>query len=485
MAATNILVAKIWSFCDTLRDDGLGYGDYLEQLTYLLFLKMADENKEQYQIPDNCNWQELKSSNHIIETYEAILKVLSTSGGMLNKIFAGALNKIHDSVKLKRLINLIDEENWTSHEVDVKGEIYESLLQKNAENSGAGQYFTPRAVINAMVDCIRPEPMETVADPSCGTGGFFLGVLGYLRKVELTSLQKDFLKFRTFHGWEIEKSTARLCLMNLFLHGVGDLKETPEIEVVDSLKKESGEVQDSEKVDIVLANPPFGVSSSDIPTPDKKQAAKEGYFLRSDFWITTSNKQLAFLQHIVTMLNENGRAAVVLPDNVLFEGGAGETIRKKLLETTNLHTILRLPTGIFYAQGVKSNVLFFEKKVNSDIPATKDIWIYDYRTNIRHSPKKNPLKYENLKEFIDCFSSYDISKRQETWGANNENGRWRKYSYKDIIERNNTNLDILWLKDDSLIDLDNLPDPELLIDDIIENIESALANFKTIRESLN
>lgn len=485
MAATNILVAKIWSFCDTLRDDGLGYGDYLEQLTYLLFLKMADENKKLYQIPDSCNWQELKSSNHIIETYESILKVLSNSGGMLSKIFAGALNKIHDSVKLKRLINLIDEENWTSHEVDVKGEIYESLLQKNAENSGAGQYFTPRAVINAMVDCISPKPMETVADPSCGTGGFFLGVLNYLRKGELTKLQKDFLKFRTFHGWEIEKSTARLCLMNLFLHGVGDLKETPEIDIVDSLKRISGEVQASEKVDLVLANPPFGVSSSDIPTPDKKQAEKEGYFLRSDFWITTSNKQLAFLQHIVTMLNENGRAAVVLPDNVLFEGGAGETIRKKLLETTNLHTILRLPTGIFYAQGVKSNVLFFEKKMNSEIPVTKNIWIYDYRTNVRHSPKKNPLRYEHLKEFIDCFSSHDISKRQETWGIENESGRWRKYSYKDIIERNNTNLDILWLKDDSLIDLDNLPDPELLIDDIIENIESALTNFRAIKESLN
>lgn len=485
MATTNILVAKIWSFCDTLRDDGLGYGDYLEQLTYLLFLKMADENKDQYQIPDGCSWQELKSSNHTIETYESILKVLSDSGGMLSKIFAGALNKIHDSVKLKKLITLIDDEDWTSHDVDVKGEIYESLLQKNAENSGAGQYFTPRAVINAMVDCIQPSPGETVADPSCGTGGFFLGVLSYLRQDRLTESQKDFLKFRTFHGWEIEKATARLCLMNLFLHGVGDLKETPEIEVTDSLKRSTGKVLESEKVDIVLANPPFGISSSDIPTMDKKLAEKDGYFLRSDFWVTTSNKQLAFLQHIVTILNENGRAAVVLPDNVLFEGGAGETIRRKLLETTNLHTILRLPTGIFYAQGVKSNVLFFEKKSDSNIPATKDIWIYDYRTNIRHTPKKNPLKYEHLKEFVECFSAHDISKRKETWGQENENGRWRKYDYKNIIERDNTNLDILWLKNDSLIDLDNLSDPEVLVDDIIENIESALTNFKTIKESLN
>ncbi|MET3539185.1 type I restriction-modification system subunit M [Chryseobacterium limigenitum] len=485
MASTNILVAKIWSFCDTLRDDGLGYGDYLEQLTYLLFLKMADENKSQYQIPDGCDWQELKSSNQIIEAYESILKKLSNSGGMLSKIFAGALNKIHDSVKLKRLINLIDEEDWTSQEIDVKGEIYESLLQKNAENSGAGQYFTPRSVINAMVDCIQPKPKETVADPSCGTGGFFLGVLNNLRKTKLTKPQQEFLKFHTFKGWEIEKATARLCLMNLFLHGIGDLKETPEIEVTDSLKRAEGEVLESEKVDIVLANPPFGISSSDIPTTDKKQAEKDGYFLRKDFWVTTSNKQLSFLQHIVTMLKVHGRAAVVLPDNVLFEGGAGETIRKRLLENTNLHTILRLPTGIFYAQGVKSNVLFFQKESQSDIPATKNVWIYDYRTNIRHTPKKNPLKYEHLEDFIQCYKADNISKRAETWNEENETGRWRKFSYDEIIEKDKTNLDIFWLKDDNLIDLENLPDPDVLIDDIIENIESALANFKTIKDSLN
>lgn len=485
MASTNILVAKIWSFCDTLRDDGLGYGDYLEQLTYLLFLKMADENKSLYQIPDGCDWQELKASVQIIETYETILKKLSNSGGMLSKIFAGALNKIHDSVKLKRLISLIDEEDWTSQEIDVKGEIYESLLQKNAENSGAGQYFTPRSIINAMVDCIQPKPMETVADPSCGTGGFFLGVLNHLKKNKLTKSQQDFLKFYTFKGWEIEKATARLCLMNLFLHGVGDLKETPEIEVTDSLKRPNGAVLELEKVDIVLANPPFGISSSDVPTMDKKQAEKDGYFLRKDFWITTSNKQLSFLQHIVTMLKEHGRAAVVLPDNVLFEGGAGETIRKKLLECTNLHTILRLPTGIFYAQGVKSNVLFFQKESELGTPATKDVWIYDYRTNIRHTPKKNPLKQEHLKDFIECFNAKNISQRIETWNQENETGRWRKYSYEEIIDRDKTNLDIFWLRDDNLIDLDNLPDPEVLIDDIIENIESALTNFRTIRESLN
>ncbi len=482
---SNILVAKIWSFCDTLRDDGLGYGDYLEQLTYLLFLKMADENISQHKIPTDCDWQTLKTKEPLIEIYEKLLKALSTSGGMLEKIFAGAQNKIHDSVKLKKLINLIDEENWTSKETDIKGEIYESLLQKNAENSGAGQYFTPRSVISAMVECIQPKPKETIADPSCGTGGFFLGAVDYLNQKSLTNSETEFLKFDTFRGWEIERSTARLCLMNLFLHGIGDLIKTPEIEVTDSLRRgKEGIVKDSEKVDIILANPPFGVSSSDIPTVDKKQSEKDGYFLREDFWVTTSNKQLAFLQHIVTMLNEKGRAAVVLPDNVLFEGGAGETIRKKLLEETDLHTILRLPTGIFYAQGVKANVLFFEKRIPNSIPLTKEVWYYDYRTNIRHTPKKNPLRVEHLKEFIECYQADNKRKRKETWSDINEDGRWRKYKYKDLIAREKTNLDIFWLKDDKLIDLENLPEPELLIVKIIDNIESALASFKTIKENM-
>jgi type I restriction enzyme M protein len=477
---TNTLVAKIWSFCDTLRDDGLGYGDYLEQLTYLLFLKMADENKNQYNLPVNCDWQTLKQANQlIIETYEELLKTLSVSGGMLDKIFAGAQNKIHDSAKLKKLIKLIDEENWTSKDVDIKGEIYESLLQKNAENSGAGQYFTPRAVIKVMVECIQPQPEETISDPSCGTGGFFLGALDFLSKRKLTQEQEEFLKFNTFHGWEIESSTARLCLMNLFLHGIGDLKETPDIHVSDSLKDVS-----TKKVKIVLANPPFGKSSSDIPTTDEKLAQKEGYFLRKDFWVTTSNKQLAFLQHIVSMLDENGRVAVVLPDNVLFEGGAGETVRKKLLEETYLHTILRLPTGIFYAQGVKANVLFFEKLNRSSIPATKEIWYYDYRTNIHHSPKKNPLRYEHLKDFVEYYQPDSIANRKENWSKENEEGRWRKFTYDEIMARDKTNLDIFWLKDENLIDLENLPEPDALIDEIIEDIESALESFKTIKESI-
>ena len=483
--ATNTLVDKIWKFCDTLRDDGLGYTDYLEQLTYLLFLKMADENKQEFNLPNICDWKELQEleKGDLMTQYESILKTLANSGGMLKKIFTNAQNKIYDSFKLKKLISLISEENWTSTEYDIKGEIYESLLQKNAESSGAGQYFTPRPVIASMVECINPKETEKVSDPSCGTGGFFLGVLDYFKrnKIKIT----NHIKFDMFKGWEIEKSTARLCLMNLFLHGIGDLIKTPDIEVTDSLKRgKEGKVKDSEKVNIILANPPFGISSSDIPTIDKKQAEKDGYFPRYDFWVTTSNKQLAFLQHIVTMLNENGRAAVVLPDNVLFEGGAGETIRKKLLEETDLHTILRLPTGIFYAQGVKANVLFFEKNTKQKTPATNEVWYYDYRTNIRHTPKKNPLRIEHLKEFVEFYHADDRTKRKEIWSDINEDGRWRKYDYRDLIARDKTNLDIFWLRDDRLIDLENLPEPEIVLDDIIENIESALVSFKTIRKNI-
>lgn len=479
---TNILVQKIWTFCDTLRDDGLGYNDYLEQLTYLLFLKMADENKSKYNLPEICDWQSLvlNKGGGLLDQYENVLKTLAGAGGMLENIFAGSQNKIHDSAKLKKLIILINEENWTSTGSDIKGEIYESLLQKNAESSGAGQYFTPRPVIQAMVECIQPQPLETIADPSCGTGGFFLGALDYMEKNKaLTVEESQFIKFDTFHGWEIEKATARLCLMNLYLHGIGDLKKTPDIHVTDSLK-----VDLKEKVNIVLANPPFGKSSSDVPTVDEKLAVKEGYFLRKDFWVTTSNKQLAFLQHIITMLQDDGRAAVVLPDNVLFEGGAGEIIRRKLLEEVRLHTILRLPTGIFYAQGVKANVLFFDKKPDLVHPGSKEIWIYDYRTNIHHTPKKNPLNLDSLKDFIVCYNKGDLGTRTETFNAANSNGRWRKYTYEDIVVRDKTNLDIFWLKDENVIDLENLPEPDELITEIIENLESALANFKTIKENL-
>ncbi|MDQ6471413.1 class I SAM-dependent DNA methyltransferase [Flavobacterium sp. LHD-80] len=488
---TNNLVAKIWSFCDTLRDDGVSYGDYLEQITYLLFLKMADEYSKppynrNFNIPKNCDWSFFL--NHSLEgltlDYINALNSLSTSGRMLSKIFNGAQNKIHDPYKLKKLIELLNEDNWVSESVDIKGDIYENLLQKSAESSGAGQYFTPRSIIKAIVECVEPKPLETISDPTCGTGGFFLGAIEYLntnfQKELLLKNKKEFLQFKTFNGWDIVPSTARLCLMNLFLHGIGDLKETPEIEVVDSLLE-----YPKQKVKIVLANPPFGKSSTYTITNDEKLAKQEAFILRSDFWATTSNKQLCFVQHIISMLDVDGRAAIVLPDNVLFEGGAGEIIRKKILEETNLHTILRLPTGIFYANGVKVNVLFLEKKKITSMPSTKEVWFYDYRTNVHHTLKKHPLQFEHLSSFIGCYKAKDRNSSNDTWSLKNLTGRFKKYTYDELIARDKVNFDITWLKDDSYIDLESLPEPEVIAQEIIDSLESALNSFREVVKSLS
>jgi len=487
---TNNLVAKIWSFCDTLRDDGVSYSDYVEQLTFLLFLKMADEYSKSpynrdFSIPNNCNWEFLSAhkEDNLTTDYFNLLTTLSEQGGMLGKIFYGAQNKIHDHKKLKKLVDLINEETWVSESVDIKGDIYESLLQKSAESSGAGQYFTPRAVIKAMVECVKPQPRETIWDPSCGTGGFFLGAIEYLNTNFGKELEKKnnkkFFQFDTFKGWEIVPSTARLCLMNLFLHDIGDLIKTPDINIEDSLISPI-----EQKTNIVLANPPFGKSSSYYITNDQKLAEQDNYFYRSDFWTTTSNKQLAFLQHIISLLAENGRAAIVLPDNVLFEGGAGEIIRKQLLDETDLHTVLRLPTGIFYANGVKSNVLFLEKKKGNK-KSSKEVWFYDYRTNIHHTLKKQVLKYEHLIPFVECYLSKDREMTKETWTKDNPHGRFRKYSYSEIIVRDKTNFDIFWLKDDNYIDMDSLPEPEVLAQEIIDGLESTLNSFREVTKSLS
>jgi type I restriction enzyme M protein len=390
-------------------------------------------------------------------------------------------NKIQDPAKLFKLIALINAENWVLMGVKDKGDIYEGLLEKNAEDtkSGAGQYFTPRALIKAMVECARPEPNKTIADPACGTGGFFLAAYDWINSNPDRKLDKDekeFLKFETFAGNEIVAGTRRLALMNLFLHNIGDIDSKTMISPNDSLIADSGT-----RYDYVLANPPFGKKSSMTFTNEEGEQEKEDLtYNRQDFWVTTSNKQLNFVQHIRTMLKTTGMAAVVLPDNVLFEGGTGETVRKKLMETCDLHTILRLPTGIFYAQGVKANVLFFDGKPAAKEPWTKEVWIYDYRTNVRHTLKKNPLKLENLRDFIDCYNPKNRHKRTETWSAENTEGRWRKFSYEEILNRDKTNLDITWLKDKSLTDLDNLPDPDELALEIVENLEAGLLSFKEI-----
>jgi type I restriction enzyme M protein len=485
------IVSKIWAFCNTLRDDGVGYGDYLEQLTYLLFLKMADEyskppHNRKMPIPKKYNWETLtgKSGDELEVHYNNLLRELGKEKGILGQIFTKSQNKITDPAKLYKLIALINAEQWVLMGVKDKGDIYEGLLEKNAEDtkSGAGQYFTPRALIKAMVDCLRPEPKKTISDPACGTGGFFLAAYDWITENhELDKSQKQFLKYNTFFGNEIVAGTRRLALMNLFLHNIGDIdSEQIFISPNDSLI-----ASPAERYDYILANPPFGKKSSMTFTNEEGEQEKEDLtYNRQDFWVTTSNKQLNFVQHIKSMLKTTGRSAVVLPDNVLFEGGAGETVRKKLLETTDLHTILRLPTGIFYANGVKANVLFFDGKPASKTAWTKEIWVYDYRTNIHHTLKKNPLKLEDLHDFLKCYNPKNRHKRKETWNAQNTEGRWRKFSYEDIISRDKTSLDITWLKDKSLADLDNLPDPDVLAEDIVENIESALDNFRSIIEQL-
>jgi type I restriction enzyme M protein len=483
------LVDKLWAFCDVLRDDGVSYGDYVEQLTYLLFLKMEQEQSEYLdknsEIPEEYSWSKLlqKEGAELETHYRRTLQALSDEEGMVGLIFRKSQNRIQDPAKLNRLINLIDEETWIGLDVDVKGEIYEGLLEKNAEDtkSGAGQYFTPRPVIKALVDVMEPEPGDEICDPACGTGGFFLAAYDYIAdEYELDKAQKEALQHDTFRGWEIVDNTARLCLMNLHLHGIeGGPNSRAEgegdapITVDDSLISDPGE-----RFDMVLTNPPFGKKSSYTVMADDGSTKKEKQtYERDDFWVTTSNKQLNFVQHITTLMKVNGSAAVVVPDNVLFEGGDGETVRRKLLEDFDLHTILRLPTGIFYASGVKANVIFLDKKPASENAHTDEVWYYDLRTNKHFTLKRNPITYEDFEDFIECYKPGNREEREET-------ERFKKYDYEELIERDNVSLDVSWIEDDSLQNVGDLPEPEVLATDITENLEAALDQFQQVQNEL-
>jgi type I restriction enzyme M protein len=481
---TSSLIQKVWNFCHTLRDDGVGYGDYLEQLTYLLFLKMAHEyanepyNRDTH-IPKAYDWASLRSkTGEPLEAhYLAVLHKLGQGDGMLGAIFFKAQNKIQDPAKLSRLVQLIDDTKWVGMDTDTKGDLYEGLLQKNAEDtkSGAGQYFTPRPLIQAVVACVRPLPMKTIADPACGTGGFFLGAAEWLMRPgqTLDRRQKEFLRDQTFHGNEIVASTRRMCLMNLFLHNIGDLDGEPTVDRADALIADSGQ-----RYDYVLANPPFGKKSSMTITNEEGEEDRDALtYERQDFWETTSNKQLNFLQHIVTILKTSGQAAVVLPDNVLFEGGAGEKIRKKLLENCDVHTVLRLPTGIFYAQGVKANIVFFDAKPKDGKVHTQGIWFYDLRTNKHFTLKTRQLKFDDLQDFIDCYNPENRHQRQES-------ERFKYFTYKELMARDKASLDIFWLKDDSLDNLDDLPPPDVLQQEIIDHLEAALMAFRDVAAGL-
>ncbi|MHB1445740.1 MAG: class I SAM-dependent DNA methyltransferase [Acidimicrobiales bacterium] len=485
MTDPKALVQKLWNYCNVLRDDGLSYGDYVEQLTYLLFLKMADEQTRPPfdrapVVPYGLDWQSLldRDGEELEAHYIKILNDLGRQPGMLGVIFRKAQNRIQDPAKLRRLVvDLIDQERWMILDADVKGDAYEGLLQKNAEDtkSGAGQYFTPRPLIRAIVDVMHPGPDGTICDPACGTGGFLLAAQDHIVRNNplLDPDQKRHLRFDAVHGWEIVDNTARLCAMNLLLHGTGAADADSPIRVDDALKADPGE-----RYDMVLTNPPFGRKSSvTVIGSDGETRRDDLTVVRDDFWATTSNKQLNFLQHVKTLLKIDGRAAIVVPDNVLFEGGAGEIIRRKLLHECDVHTLLRLPTGIFYAQGVKANVLFFDRKPASETPWTKELWVYDLRTNQHFTLKENSLRYEHLADFIETYSADDRSNRVES-------ERLRRFSYEELVSRDKASLDLLWLRDESLEDGDNLPPPGVIAAEIVEDLEAALAQFAEIASSL-
>ncbi len=489
------LVKKLWSYCNVLRDDGLSYQDYLEQLTFLLFLKMADEKAaltgHEQAIPDGYRWADLVNPQmegvKLEEHYRNTLKHLGEQGGMLGLIFRKAQNKIQDPAKLRQIIvELIGKETWLSLSADVKGEAYEGLLERNAQDtkSGAGQYFTPRPLIDAIIDCIQPQPHETVCDPACGTGGFLLSAYSYItRHFDLDRDQKKHLKYEAIRGVELVDSVSRLCAMNLFLHGVGpdDDEREPPIRTDDSLKNPP-----STFFPVVVTNPPFGKKSSITVVNEEGDSDKQSItYNRPDFCTTTTNKQLNFVQHIKSLLAINGRAAVVLPDNVLFEGGAGETVRRNLMHECDLHTILRLPTGIFYAQGVKANVLFFDRKPASKDPWTRSVWYYDHRTNIHCTLKQNRLSRADLDPFVTCYQPGARQKRTATWSETNPTGRWRCYTYDEIINRDKASLDIFWLRDESLEDSASLPEPHVLAAEIAEDLESALDQIRDILTDLD
>ncbi|MDP2286984.1 MAG: class I SAM-dependent DNA methyltransferase [Actinomycetota bacterium] len=486
MLESRRLVDKLWSYCNVLRDDGVSTIDYTEQLTYLLFLKMAHEretrplNPERI-VPADCSWQRLLDADgeELEKTYRHILETLGRARGTLGVIFRKAQNKIQDPAKLKRLIvDLIDKENWSASGVDLKGEAYEELLQKGAEDikSGAGQYFTPRALIHAIVDVVRPSVDDTVCDPACGTGGFLLVAYEYATQ-DVENLGPDrrtHLRDTFVHGVELVDGTARLASMNMLLHGIGTADGESLIEVKDSLTADPGT-----RYSVVLANPPFGTKSSvTMIGADGRESKNNLEIVRDDFWVTTSNKQLNFLQHIKTILDINGRAAVVLPDNVLFEGGAGETLRRRLLREFNVHTLLRLPTGIFYAGGVKANVLFFDKRPAAEDPWTQTLWVYDFRTNEHFTMKQNPLRREHLQDFVDSYKPGKQHKRAES-------ERFKSLTYDELMARDKANLDIIWLKDDSLEDAENLPAPEIIAQEIVEELQAALNEFAAIAEALS
>jgi type I restriction enzyme M protein len=465
------IVQNVWNYAHVLRDDGLALMDYTEQITYLLFLKMAWEQRKTgaSEIPSAYTWGALKNihdNKKRLERYHQGLRRLSKHPGLIGIIFTKPQSKINDPAKLHRLLQMIDSEDWSALDVDVKGEVYEGLLARNAEDvrGGAGQYFTPRPVIRAIVEVMRPEPTMRISDPACGTGGFLLVAFDYLKDRTANANEAIYLRTKALHGIDLVPNVARLCAMNLFLHGIGTDYEYPVVSIVDSLASRA-----AQQVDMVLTNPPFGKKSSFtvIGEGGKKQTEKISYE-RPDFWATTSNKQLNFVQHVYSMLNETGRAAVVVPDNVLFEGGAGEKIRRVLLQRCDVHTLLRLPIGIWYSPGVKANILFFDNKPASKTPATKEMWVYDLRSNHNFSLRKNPIGPDDLTDFIHCYCADDPTRRKET-------DRFQRFKYSEIIARDKASLDIQWRQ--GTVSVARVSSPMELMKEILGDLKEAMREF--------
>lgn len=464
------LLKKVWDIADILAAAGVGFTDYITQLTYLLFLKM-DSEKQQYgletSVPEGCRWEDLKkeSGEDLIKSYEDILSKLSEEKGIIGTIFTKATNKVQTPVHLKKIIDMLDEENWFIMTGDFKGAIYESILEKNGQDkkSGAGQYFTPRALINAIVDAVDPKITERIADPACGTGGFLLSAYSYMKDQSRDPQKLKNLRRNCFFGADITPLVVTLASMNLYLHDIGT--DTSPIVCEDSLLNVPEELYD-----VVLTNPPFG------KRPKGSIDVSEN---RPDFFKTSDN-QLNFLQHIMALVKTGGRVGVVLPDNILFDNSiANCKVREKLLNEFNLHTILRLPEGIFYANGIKANVLFFDKGT-----PTANVWIYDYRTGIKHTLVQNPLKRSDLNEFVTLYCSGHMEDRHETYSKDNPNGRWRRFSIDEIRERDGFNLDISWM---DLSEKDNRTIQEILseMEEEKNSINEAIDILKSLLEGVD
>ena len=492
----NDIVQKLWNLCDVLKDDGINYSDYVSELVMLLFVKMIDELDDEFSTlakiyPEQYKWEKFKDHNGIalLTFYKQMLLDLSQSQHeLISSIYANAQTRLREPRHLQQLINAFDQLDWFSIKADGLGDLYEGLLEKNATEtkSGAGQYFTPRPLINSIVRCMKPQPNEVIQDPACGTAGFLISADAYVKAhydlYDLTEAQTQFYELEAFTGVELVPNTRRLAQMNCLLHDIGGEKGA--IKLGNSL----GPIGESlAKADVILANPPFGTSKGG-----------EASITRDDLPFKTTNKQLAFLQHIYKNLKPGGRAAVVLPDNVLFEAGQGTSIRQDLMNKCNVHTILRLPTGIFYAQGVKTNVLFFNKGTEAnplqDEHCTTETWVYDLRTNMPSFGKRTPFTESHLKGFETVYGTdaKGLSPRSEgewSWTLEDqaqkiENSRWRKFSREWIKEQKGDSLDVSWLKDNDAVDAANLPEPHVLASEAMAELTEALVELDALIQAL-